>query len=167
MRHSQLKLAVLSTALDDEQSSCNCVLIQSIPPSPIRAGLRWMKELPNAHSQEHLVQRKMDQADLLCFCFCGFAVHRGSLFHKRLLSVGLSASGLASKHSHMGNEETRVNIESPLAATAPFQDFHATSNIRQSPVTFGNGFWVLLQRINTFLSLVVREALQVYRDPPV
>lgn len=109
----------------------------------------------------------MDQADLLRLRFCGFAVHRGSLFRKSLLSVGQSAPGLASRPTHMGNEETQVNIESPLAATTPFQDFHATGYIRQSPVTSGNGFWVLLQKINTPLSLVVREALQVYREPLV
>lgn len=160
------ELVVLSTALAAEKSSCNCCsLSQSIPLSPIRAGLRRMKELPNTYCLESLVPRKTDQGNLLHLCSCRFAVHGGSLFCKRLLTVGLSAPGLVSKHTHMGNEETWVNTESPLAATTTFQDFHATGYPRQqSPAAFGDGFWVLLQKTSIFSSLGISEALLVYRE---
>lgn len=78
--------------------------------------------------------------------------------------MGQSTPGLVGKHTHMGNEETWVNTESPLAATTTFQDFHATGYPwQQSPVAFGDGFWVLLQKISIFSFLGISEALFVYR----
>lgn len=119
MRHSKLKLTVLSTAVADEKSSCNCcILIQSIPLFPILADL--------IH-QIHII----GQADLLHLCF--FSIW--SKLRKSILSEftndGRKYSWLGMRAHTCGKWRNLSKHWALLAATKFFQDFHASGYKRQ------------------------------------
>lgn len=136
MRHSKLKLTVLSTAVADEKSSCNCcILIQSIPLFPVLADLigGWK------NCQICII----GQADWLHPCF--FSIW--SKLRKSILSEftndGRKYSWFGMRAHTCGKCRNLSKHWALLAATNVFQDFHASGYKRQQDlVALWSGFWV-------------------------